>query len=55
MDLTHILNTLNFSPEPKVDCQLEHDSRARSAQSRKQIDAKEMEIQAQLNEYTLSQ
>ena len=53
MDLNHLLRTLYVAQQPHSECQLEHDMRARSAQSRREIDAKEMELQALLHEYTL--
>jgi len=53
MDLNHLLRTFHVARSAQSDCQLEHDTRARSAQSRREIDAKEMELQALLHEYTL--
>jgi hypothetical protein len=53
MDLNHLLHTFSLAHQPESECQFEHDTRARSAQSRREIDAKEMELQALLHEYTL--
>jgi hypothetical protein len=53
MDLLHVLNTLNFAIEPKLDCQLEHDTRARTSRARREIDIDQMQYSARLLEYVL--
>jgi hypothetical protein len=53
MDLTHWLRMLHFKSESHQSFQLEQDTRAHLARTRKNIDSHEMELLALLEEYSI--